>query len=127
MMKKLENEVNKDNEIYESVINEEGNNNNIGMRPAKDEEEIFFHPKSIHEYLEISGLNAMNYIKIEGEIHPKKFMNLFASKLKKELNCDIKPDFKKLKFKAIFPNKLKEELENEEELEEEEEEEEEKK
>ena len=25
MMKKLENEVNKDNEIYESIINEEGN------------------------------------------------------------------------------------------------------
>ena len=44
MMKKLENEVNKDNEIYESVINEEGNNNNIGMRSDKDEKEIFFHP-----------------------------------------------------------------------------------
>ena len=34
------------------------------------------------------------------------------------MNCIIKPDFKKLKFKAIFPNKLKEELENEEEIEE---------
>ena len=120
MMQNLENEVDKDNETYESATNEEGKDNSIGMRSAKDENEIFFHSKSSHEYLEISGLNAMNYIKIEGEIQPIKFMNLLASKLEKELNCVIKPDFKKLKFKAIFPNKLKEELENEEEIEEEE-------
>ena len=53
MMKNLENEVDNDNETYESAANEEGNDNNIGMRSAKDENEIFFHSKSSHEYLEI--------------------------------------------------------------------------
>ena len=35
-------EVDKDNETYESTTNEEGNGNSIGMRSAKDENEIFF-------------------------------------------------------------------------------------
>ena len=44
MMKKLENEVDNDNETYQSTTNEEGNDNSIGMRSSKDENEIFFHP-----------------------------------------------------------------------------------
>ena len=131
MMKSLENEVDEDNETYNIAPNEEEEekkekeNNEDGMK--SDEGEIIFNPQSNPEYLNISGLNAMNYIKINGELESIKFMNLLATILKKRMNCKIKPYLPKLKFKATFPNKLEEELKNEEEEEEEKEEKEEEK
>ena len=56
----------------------------------------------------------MNYIKIKGKLELIKFMNSLANKLIKELNCKIEKFLKKLKFKAIFPNNIGEELEDEE-------------
>ena len=122
MMKDLEKEVVKDNETIESKkANGEKNETNLGNKSAKDNEEIFFVSNLRPKYLEISGLNAMNYIKIKGELNPVKFMNSLANKLLIELQCEIVPNNKQLKFEAKFPNKIKEELENEEEIEDEEE------
>ena len=132
MMKNLENEVDEDNETYNIASNEEeekkeNENNEDGMKTDEDEGELFFNSESNSEYLSVSGLNAMNYIKIKGKLESIKFMNLLATNLKKRMNCEIKSYPQKLKFKATFPNKLKEELKNEEEVDEEEEEEEEQK
>ena len=71
-------------------------------------------------YLNISGLNAMNYIKIKGELNPAKFMNSLAKKILNKFQCKISPDKKKYKLEVIFPNKIKEEIENEEGMEDEE-------
>ena len=46
-------------------------------------------------------------------------MNTLANKLKKEFNCKIEPNYKSLKFEAIFVNKIKNEIENQEEIEDE--------
>ena len=39
-------------------------------------------------------------------------MDILAKKLIKDLDCEIEPDKKKLKFAAIFPNIIKEEILN---------------
>ena len=122
MMKNLEKEINKDNETFDNIPKKEDNNNikanNTGKKAAKDDdEEILFNVDLKPSYLDISGMNAMNYIKIKGELEPAKFMNSFSNQLIKEFDCKIEPIYKKLKFKAIFPNIIKEEIENQEEVE----------
>jgi len=121
IMKSLENEINKDNETFETVEeNNQDNNEKLNTKAAKDKkDEIYFDNKLKPKYLEISGLNAMNYIKIKGELKPAKFMNTLANRLKKEFHCKIEPDYKTLKFEAIFPNKIKKEIENQEKIEDE--------
>ena len=99
MMKNLENEVDEDNETYNIASNEEeekkeNENNEDGMKTDEDEGELFFNSESNPEYLSVSGLNAMNYIKIKGKLESIKFMNLLATKLKKRMNCEIKPSTK---------------------------------
>ena len=120
LMKDLENEINKDNETYEINAKNQDINENPNSKSSKDENDIiYFDNKLKPKYLEISGLNAMNYIKINGELEPTKFMNTLANKLKKEFNCKIEPNYKSLKFEAIFVNKIKNEIENQEEIEDE--------
>ena len=122
MMKDLENKVDEDNEIFENRPAKLNNQNNIGFRSAKNEdEEKFFNSNITHNYLYKSGFNAMNYIKIKGELEPVEFMNTLANKLIKEFYCKINPDKNKLKFEVIFPNKINDEIGDEEDMEEEEE------
>ena len=127
MMKDLEKEVQEDNETVEiKKTNEETNDindNKSGTKSVKDNGEIYFDSKFRPKYLNISGLNAMNYIKIKGELNPAKFMNSLAKKILNKFQCKISPDNKKYKLEVIFPNKIKEEIENEEGMEDEEDEE----
>ena len=125
MMKDLENKLNEDNETMENKNNNDDDNNinlGSGFRGTEDKGKIFFNYDLRPKYLYKSGLNAMNYIKIKGEINPAKFMNSLANKLEEQFDCKVNESQKKLKFVVAFPNKIKEELENqEEEIEEDEE------
>ena len=121
MMKDLENKVDEDNEIFENKPAKLHNQMNMGSRSGKNEdEEKFFDSDFTHNYLYKSGFNAMNYIKIKGELEPVEFMNTLANKLIKAFYCKINPDNNKLKFEVIFPNKINDEIENEEDMEDEE-------
>ena len=127
MMKDLEKEVQQDNETVEikktNEVTNDINDNKSGTKSVKDNGEIYFDSKFRPKYLNISGLNAMNYIKIKGELNPAKFMNSLAKKILNIFQCKISPDKKKYKLEVIFPNKIKEEIENEEGMEDEEDEE----
>ena len=122
MMKDLEFKVLQDDETLESFSSKEDSNINLGSRSSGEDsdEEEFFNNKISPKLLSNTGLNAMNYIKIKGEISPEKFMNSLANKLKQELNCEIKAHDELLMFEATFPNKIREELENMEKMEDEE-------
>jgi serine/threonine protein kinase len=123
MMKDLENKVDEDNEIFENKPKKLYNQLDNGLKSDENEEmEKFFDSDIGPDYLYKSGFNAMNYIKIKGKLEPVKFMNSLANKLKQEFHCKINPNNKKLKFEALFPNKINDEIENEEDIEEEEEE-----
>ena len=123
MMKDLENKVDEDNEIFENKPKKLYNQLDNGLKSDENEEmEKFFDSDIGPDYLYKSGFNAMNYIKIKGKLKPVIFMNSLANKLKQEFHCKINPNNKKLKFEALFPNKINDEIENEEDIEEEEEE-----
>ena len=125
-MKNLENIIEQDNETIEINQTQENNNNNLDTNFKSSnnfdyEKEIFFAPNIISNYLSISGFNAMNYIKIKGELKPDKFMNSLANILKQKYKCEITPYIKNFILEAIFPNKLKEKLDNRDDIDDEEE------
>ena len=55
------------------------------------------------------------YTKINGDINPAGFMNSLANEIKKKYGekCQIKENYQKLKFNAIFENSEEEELKEE--------------
>ena len=107
----LENQ--KDNETLENNNQTNLNNQiNEGNRSMSNDDENYFgfdiKPKCINK----TGLNAMNYIKINGYLNPIDFMSFLLKKLRTEFNCGIHvEDKKKLKFEATFTNEIRDELE----------------
>ena len=86
-------------------------------RAAGEDEKEYFN-LSLKPQFAKKGINMNNYIKIEGELNPVKYMNSLANKIEnKNKNCSIEESKKSLKFNVIF-----EEEEEEEEKEEKEEE-----
>ena len=124
MMKNLEDKVNQDDETIENVQIKANNKDESGFKSSNhedDEKEIYFDSNIGVNYLYKSGFNAMNYIKIKAELEPVIFMNSLANRLKQVYQYKINPYLKNLKFEATFPNKLKEILDNMDEIEDEEE------
>ena len=97
-MKNLENQ--EDNETLENNNQPNLNNQiNDGNRSITSDDENIFDYDTKPKYINKTGLNAMNYIKINGDLDPIDFMNFLAKKLKSEFNCGIHvEDKKKLKF-----------------------------
>ena len=122
MMNELEDKVSQDDETFQNVDEKIDLNPYSGNRSGNDsdEDEKYFDSNILPKYLSIQGLNAMNYIKIKGDLQPYKFMNSLANKLEREFDCKIYAYIKDLIFEATFPNKLREEYESLEEIEEEE-------
>ena len=91
-------------------------------RAAGEDEKEYFN-LSLKPQFAKKGINMNNYIKIEGELNPVKYMNSLANKIEnKNKNCSIEESKKSLKFNVIFEEEEKEEEEEEEEKEEKEEE-----
>ena len=78
-------------------------------RTANDEEQ-FFNPNIKPKFNKI-GLNMKNYIKINGNLNPNKFMNLLANSIKTKFedNCTIDASKKALKFNVTFETPEEEE------------------
>ena len=105
---------------YEDNINIQNNSNidssdNGGNKGIDDDDGNYFDLDLKPKYIYERGKNAQNYIHINGELEPAKFMNKLASKIKKNYAkyCRIeKSDKKKLKFDVFL---LEPDEENEEE------------
>ena len=125
----LENQIRQEFMEREIIVNEKlrGSENTSGEssiemgsnRGADDENEYFnlnLYPSDAQ-----TGLNMNNYIKINGELEPIKFMNKLANKVKDKFgeNCDITADKNHLKFNVKIKEEEKEEEEIPKELEEE--------
>ena len=124
IMKSLEDEIKQDNETLENSNNE--NNKITGFRADNSDYQVYFDYNLKPNYIYKTGLNAMNYIKIKGDLDPVDFMNSLANKIKNEFDCEINENPNKLKFEAVFKNKLNEMMDEDIEEKEEEDEEEEK-
>ena len=109
-MRNLENQ--EDNETLDNNNQPNLNNQiNSGNRSITDDDENYFDYGTKPKYINKTGLNAMNYIKIKGDLEPIDFMNFLAKKLKSEFNCGIHVEDKsKLKFEATFTNEISSEL-----------------
>ena len=106
IMKSLEDEIKQDNETLENSNNE--NNKITGFRADNSDYKVYFDYNLKPNYIYKTGLNAMNYIKIKGDLDPVDFMNSLANKIKNEFDCEINENPNKLKFEAVFKNKLNE-------------------
>ena len=87
-------------------------------RGVGDEENTYF-DLSLKPKLAQTGIGMNNYIKINGDLSPVRFMNTFANKITKNYeNCTIDPKQNALKFNVIFEEEEKEEEEIPKEIEE---------
>ena len=115
---KLENEMNKENEIYEKKgeksEDKDTDNEDSGNRSCNDKIKQYFDLNLTPKYIYQKGLNAKNYIIIKGNLHPAKFLNNLLNKICEEFMdiCFIEEDKHKLKFNITFDKQ--EEDENEE-------------
>ena len=121
----LENEVLKDFQNREKLVIE--NNASLSTdesdsqmsfennRGISDEEREYFSLDLLPKLIMKTGLNMNNFIKINGNLEPAKFMNLLANKIKQDYEdkCDIEEAKKTLKFNVIFKNEQEEEEEEE--------------
>ena len=107
---------------YEDNINIQNNSNigfddNGGNKGMEDDDGDYFDLDLKPKYIYERGKNAQNYIHINGELEPAKFMNKLASKIQKNYAkyCKIeKSDKKKLKFDVILFEPEKEDEEEDE-------------
>ena len=109
------NATNKDNEIKIG-------GGNRGNGEGAEYEKNYFSLELTPKYALKTGLNMKNFIKINGDLNPCKFMNCLANKIKSEFkdNCEINENKQKLKFDITFLkneiNEIEENKEFEEEL-----------
>jgi len=91
-----------------------------GTRGIGDDAKEFFDLSLKPKYAQ-TGIGMNNYIKINGNLNPVKFMNSLITKISEKLgdNCSIEQSKKALKFNVIFEEEEKEEEEIPKELEEE--------
>ena len=123
-LQNLENEVREELLKRESLVNEElkkkletsrdedGSSIDIsGNRGGVKEEKNYF-DLSLKPKFAQTGLKMNNYIKINGNLNPAKFMNHLANKIADKIkNCDIEGNKNTLKFNIIFKQEKKEEEE----------------
>ena len=86
-------------------------------RGLTEDDKVYFNLDLLPKYNLKTGLNMNNYIKINGNLNPNKFMNSLANKIMSEYenNCSIEPSEKTLKFNVIFETPEEEEEEKNEE------------
>ena len=84
-----------------------GNNENNGNKEDSGNKKLYFDYGLVPNYIYQKGLNAKNYIIIEGNLNPTKFMNNLLNRIYDEYYeiCHIEPNKYKLKAKIIFENK----------------------
>ena len=128
----LENEVREELLRREALINEqlqqkleitgdeEGSSTDISGNRGGGEDEKEYFDLSLKPKFAQTGLNMNNYIKINGNLNPAKFMNSLANKIANKIeNCNIEENKNTLKFNVIIEQEEKEEEEIPKELEEE--------
>ena len=104
----------------ETSRDEDDNSTDIsGNRGGGDDEKEYF-DLSLKPKFAQTGLNMNNYIKINGNLNPVKFMNRLANKIAEKIeNCNIEENKNTLKFNVIIEQEEKEEEEIPKEIEEE--------
>ena len=110
---KLEEKIEEANNMKNNSSDESASEGNRGLE--LDNCKLFFDLNIEHRYIRYKGINAQNYIYIDGKLDPVKFMNKLVNIINKKFcdNCLVKiVNKKKLKFNAIFY--LDDEDENEE-------------
>ena len=131
-LKKLENEVREEFLKRETLVNEQlqqkletsgdedGSSTDISGNRGGGEDEKEYFDLSLKPKFAQTGLNMNNYIKINGNLNPAKFMNRLANKIADKIeNCNIEENKNTLKFNVIIEQNEKEEEEIPKELEEE--------
>ena len=83
-------------------------------RGQSDQDKEYFSLDLRPKYNLKTGLNMNNYMKINGDLNPAKFMNILANKIVSvfENQCTIETNKNKLKFNVIFENPEEKEEEN---------------
>ena len=123
-MIKLKEKAKENNPAFDSQLQDDEiqGNENFGFKSFGEDSENYFDEGQRPDYIYSTGLNAQNYIKINGKLNPSNFMNSLAHKMEEQFDeiCEIKPSPKKLNFIAIFYYKKEEEIEEEDEYEDEE-------
>ena len=124
---------NLENEIYNEFLNREkivinglsermkAEEKNDNCEVSRGVGEIKYFSDDLNLKYEKTGINMKNFIKIDGEITPYKFMNSLVNKIKEKYECNVNIDKNKYKFVVEFINKENEEKEENEDDEEEDE------
>ena len=101
-------------EAHDSSVSDLGNDRALG-----DDEAEYFNLSLTPKYIQKTGLNMQNYMKINGDLKPGAFMNALANKIVKDFqdNAKIEVCQNGLKFNVIFEDELVDEEEPDEELE----------
>jgi len=88
-------------------------------RALGDDEVEYFDLNLTPKYIQKTGLNMHNYMKINGDLKPGAFMNALANKILKDFGDNVKIEECKygLKFNVTFEDDLEDEEEPDEELE----------
>ena len=116
----LKDKMDQANEIFEANKNKQqetdGKKETSGCKDISEEDEktyfdLFLTPK----YIDQRGLNAKNYIIINGDLEPAKFMNTLLNQIFAQYmeNCIIEANEYKLKANITFERKNENEEENE--------------
>ena len=127
-IRKLNNEELKDleNEIYNEFLNREKivvkessetmntEENEDSYEASRGVGEIEYFPNDLDLKYAKTGINMKNFVKIDGEITPYKFMNILVNKIKEKYECHINIDANKYKFTIEFIDKEDENEEKEE-------------
>ena len=129
-MSKLENEIRKEFLRRETIVNE-GSKKKVKVKEeystdmssatrGGDDEDINYFDLSLKPKYAQTGIGMKNYIKLEGELNPVRYMNNLCKLISKRIeNCSIEENKNVLKFNVTFEEQEKEEEEIPKELEEE--------
>jgi len=90
--------------------------NSEGFRSVTEDGKEYFNLDLKPNYYQKTGFNMNNYMKINGELNPAKFMNNLANKINSEFKnkCTIEANPQKLKFNVTFETEEEGEDEDEE-------------
>ena len=92
----------------------------LGNDRGLDDDEVEYFDLSLSpKFIQKTGLNMQNYMKINGDLKPGAFMNALANNILKgfEDNAKIEECKNDLKFNVVFEDELVDEVEPDEELE----------
>jgi len=127
-LKQLEKEIQEEFLKREPIVNEnlkleteEESSSSLDRNKGIEDEEKEYFDLSLKPKYAKTGINMRNYIKIEGNLIPAKFMNHLANKVCQKFkdNCKIDESKGALKFNITFEDDVEDEVEIPKELEEE--------